>query len=108
MTNLIILMVIASVMSAFMYFVNDYIHLKSANKAYKKTIEVLEHRRMVLDSASVEVEKQQNENYVRQNKALLEMDKKGYIDTGSGGSNGWLLYAAPGSDSAQDTKLSSG
>jgi len=80
------------------YVINDYINLKSAYRVAQKTISVLEHRRQQTDSAMIIVEKKQNENFGRQHKALLEMDKKGFIAT-SNGINPLWLRATPKDDS---------
>lgn len=40
----------------------------------------------------LEVEKEQNANFVTQNKYLLEMDKTGFIRTGNGRTPLWLEY----------------
>jgi len=73
-----------------MYVVNDYINLKSAYRVAQKTIEVQEHRRQVTDRSQIIVEKKQNENFSRQHKALLEMDKKGFISSNDGSNPKWL------------------
>ena len=73
-----------------MYLVNDYINIKSAYRVSQKTVEVLQSRRKVVDKLMLKVEKEQNVSYVRQNKSLLEMDKKGYITTRDGRTPDWL------------------
>lgn len=82
----------ALLVGGIMWAVNDYINLKAAYRVSQKTVEVLQHRRKVTDKVMLKVEKSQNETFSRQNKALLEMDKKGYITTRDGRTPGWLLY----------------
>lgn len=74
------------------YFVNDYINLRASLSVSKKTIDVLQHRRKVTDKLMLIVERRQNENFNRQTKALLEMDKKGYIYTDDGSNPKWMRY----------------
>ena len=82
----------ALLVAGLLYTINDYITLKAAYRVSQKTVEILQHRRKVVDKVMLKVEKEQNENFVRQNKALLEMDKKGYITTRDGRTPSWMFY----------------
>lgn len=95
MTGIVSKIVIYTLIVGFLsYFINDYINLKSAYRVSQKTVEVLQNRRKVVDIEMLSVEKRQNDNFVTQNKYLLEMDKKGYISTRDGRTPSWMLYSS--------------
>ena len=98
----------ALLVGGLIYTVNDYIHLKSAYKVAQKTISVLEHKRQVTDSAMIVVEKKQNDIFTRSNKALLQMDKEGYLLTGDGLNPVWLRATAKNDSHAANPVKSSG
>lgn len=84
----------ALLVSGLIYISNDYITLKSSYRVSQKTVEVLLHRRKVVDKLMLNVEKEQNVYYIRQNKALSEIDRKGYIITSGGNNPKWMQYQA--------------
>jgi len=90
--------IVSVLVGIFVYFVNDYIKVKGAYRISQKTIKILEHRRTVLDKIMLKVEKKQNEIFDKQNKALLEMDRKGYITSGDGSNPIWMRYESEDDD----------
>ena len=90
-----------------LYTINDYINLKSAYRVSQKTVEVLLHRRQVVDRLMLSVEKEQNGYYVRQNKDLLQMDKQGYITTSNGINPKWMQYQAQNDSQSYSSDVAS-
>lgn len=94
----------ALVVGGVIYVVNDYITIKSDYRVVLKTVDVLEHRTKAVDRVMLSVEKQQNAYFVRQNKALLEMDKQGYLTTRDGLTPCWMFAGAANDGKSQCSK----
>ena len=74
-----------------MYFVTNYFHMKTALKITSQELKLAEHRRQETEVALVEVENDVDRNLSVQRKALLEMERQGYISTRDNANPEWML-----------------
>lgn len=88
--KLIIGLILCASLCATAYMGNRYIQLKTDYKIQQKTINNMKHHAQEIDKELINVEGIQYENFTRQHKALLDMDKKGFITTSDGANPNWL------------------